>query len=145
MKKCNRCLIEKEMDEFFRDSNHSTGRYSICKLCKQNSTYKWREDNREKYNAGMRAYGKKHRRRMHYKQKYGISIEQYNAILEQQGNACWICRKQNTSVKRPFALDHNHATGKIRGILCYGCNRAISLLDNPKLYGKAHEYLSKNA
>lgn len=143
MKVCNRCFVEKELTEFFKDKNHSTGRYSFCKKCKNETTAKWRSENRERYNSYVRSYNKKNRRRIHYKQKYGITVEQYEGMLECQGKVCWICQKTNGNAEKSLVIDHNHQTGKVRGLLCYGCNRAISILEKPDLLKRATEYLMK--
>jgi Recombination endonuclease VII len=70
---------------------------------------------------------------------YGISIEDYNALLAQQGGACAICRK------RPayrLCVDHCHATKKVRRLLCRGCNFGIGYFgDDPRLLRAAAAYL----
>jgi hypothetical protein len=62
------------------------------------------------------------------RKKYGMSIYDYRQMVEDQGNACKICRKsfsseylENREIKSP-AVDHCHKTGNVRGILCYACN-----------------------
>ena len=65
----------------------------------------------------------------------------YREILKAQGGACAICKKINVSKKRRFPVDHRHSDDKRRGILCYGCNRAISILDGHHLFERAIEYL----
>lgn len=143
-KVCNRCSVLKPYEEFYKDKNHSTGRYSFCKTCKNARTGEWRVEKREIYNASMRAYNKKHHRRIHYKRSYGITPEQYNEMLKAQNGVCAICKKPAASLgvgKRPFVVDHCHHTDRIRGILCYGCNRAIVIMENPELYRIALAYL----
>ena len=56
---------------------------------------------------------------------YGISYEEYRALLEQQDNACAVCRVAFT---REPCVDHDHKTGKVRGLLCTGCNTGIGKL-----------------
>ena len=64
----------------------------------------------------------------------------YDRLLEKQDGKCAIC---NNSDKR-LCLDHNHSTGKIRGLLCTRCNRGIGLLgDNVETLKNAIEYLQK--
>lgn len=147
-KKCNKCFIEKSEDQFFKDKNHSTGRYSLCKECKTTGTMAWREKNREKYNSDMRERNRKNvnkRRDVDLKRKYGITLLEYNKLLSDQGNVCAICQKTNKSSKRVFACDHDHKTGKARGILCYGCNRALHTLEHAGLLEKALEYLKSHS
>lgn len=56
--------------------------------------------------------------------KYGYTIEQYDALYKAQGGVCYICGKA-TGKKRRLAVDHDHKTGKVRGLLCKVCNRFI--------------------
>lgn len=71
---------------------------------------------------------------------YGITGERYNAMLAEQEGRCAICRRE-PSTKRLW-IDHNHATGAVRGLLCNACNSALGLLgDSPKRLAAASEYL----
>lgn len=143
-KVCNRCSILKTFDNFFRCSQSSDGHYTICKQCKTESTLKWRSNNRETYNSGMRAYNKKNSRRIHYKRAYKMTPDEYNEMLLKQESVCAICKIKNKSIKRPLVIDHCHSTGKVRGILCYGCNRLMVLLDNDELFKRAVLYKNNN-
>src|SRR5271165_1611123 len=58
------------------------------------------------------------------RREYGITLKEYNRILEWQVGVCYICNVAPT--KTSLAVDHCHATGKIRGLLCMTCNRGIS-------------------
>lgn len=72
---------------------------------------------------------------------YGITVEEYDAMLSSQGGGCYICGGQTDS-KRALDIDHDHRTGKVRGLLCSNHNRALGLLgDDPELLLTAHEYL----
>jgi hypothetical protein len=82
---------------------------------------------------------------------YGISLEEYNQMLSNQGGVCAICREVEVcSDPRAgrtigLAVDHDHTTGKIRGILCSKCNKAIGLLkDDTSLLASAIDYLNKS-
>lgn len=55
--------------------------------------------------------------------KYGIDESQYSELLRQQGNCCAICKRPHTDFPRKLAIDHDHGTGLIRGVLCTYCNR----------------------
>lgn len=60
MKKCNKCLLEKTLDNFFKDKNSIDGHYSICKECKTKRTLAWRAKNKDTYNRKMREYQAEH-------------------------------------------------------------------------------------
>ena len=144
MKICNRRGKSKPKTAYFADrANKSTGTYSICKECKKNAVNDWRKNNRLQYNASMRAYNKKHYYRLRL-QRYDLTVEQHTALLAEQKGKCAICRKLPNG-KRPLAVDHNHKTGKVRGLLCYGCNRALHVLDAPGLLKAAEAYLKKHS
>jgi len=75
---------------------------------------------------------------------YGISIESYNAMIESQGRVCAICLKCFSKNKKKPHVDHCHATGKIRGILCHNCNLGIGQFeDNVEHLSNAIQYLER--
>ena len=71
--------------------------------------------------------------RAHIKHRYGITLDQYAEILERQGGVCAICggpgkphgTAKHLDTPRLFDVDHDHLTGKVRGLLCNVCNRAV--------------------
>lgn len=63
-------------------------------------------------------------RKSHLKRKFGLTVEQWDRMLEQQGGGCAICKGQPTT-SHGFHVDHCHETGKIRGLLCHGCNTTL--------------------
>lgn len=94
------------------------------------------------------------RRRAKLKSQYGLSLEEYNLMLEQQGGVCKICGKPETKTQRRgtdrnltpehLHVDHDHLTGKPRGLLCYKCNTAIGKFDDrPELLRKAADYIEE--
>ncbi len=66
--------------------------------------------------------------------KYGITEQEYRALYKAQGGRCYVCRKASGANRR-LAVDHNHLTGEVRGLVCSGsldaktCNRLIAILD----------------
>lgn len=75
---------------------------------------------------------------------YGLTIDGYDAILASQGGGCAICGSKEAKTKRNgrFCVDHDHNTGKVRGLLCAPCNRGIGLLqDNVDVLRSATKYL----
>jgi hypothetical protein len=80
------------------------------------------------------------RRDIDLKSWFGLPYGWYKATLEHQGNVCAVCNKPNKATKRCLAVDHNHTTGKVRGILCYKCNRDMNVIDNPEHLAKLIKY-----
>lgn len=75
---------------------------------------------------------------------YGITHEQYKLQLERQGGVCAICKEPERIAGRALAVDHCHATGAVRGLLCAMCNTGIGKLrDDPALVRSALSYLEK--
>lgn len=75
---------------------------------------------------------------------YGITLPEYMVILEKQGGQCAICGSGEPGGVGRFHVDHDHKTGKVRGLLCHFCNTGIgSLRDDPVLLRAAVEYLEK--
>lgn len=78
-----------------------------------------------------------------YRINYGISIQDYNKIFEEQNGCCAICLKHQMEFNKNLHVDHDHNTGKIRGLLCHNCNLAIGRLqDDPVIIARALEYVS---
>lgn len=143
MKTCGVCGETKSLNGFYREATSVDGYRKVCKVCKNKSTAEWRENNRDKYNADMRSYNKKHYSKLRL-QRYDLTLEQYDKMLLDQKGLCAICeRAPQTKEKRPLNIDHHHETGKTRGLLCHTCNRSIVILDNPDLLAKAVAYIKK--
>ena len=82
-------------------------------------------------------------RRKNLKDRYGITVEQYEEMLAAQGGKCALCGGMMDEGRR-LAVDHDHETGEVRGILHVRCNTAIALFkDSPEICRKAAEYLEK--
>jgi hypothetical protein len=84
--------------------------------------------------------------------RFGITLEDYNRMLSEQNHACAICGRKDGGVFhrrgsdriRRFNVDHCHATGKIRGLLCWACNTVLGKFrDDPDLFERAAAYLRR--
>lgn len=77
----------------------------------------------------------------HLRELYKIGLEAYNALFESQNGRCAICERTSN---RCLDVDHDHTTGKIRGLLCSPCNRALGMFQEsiPRLF-KATQYLKE--
>lgn len=117
MKECTKCLSTKSYDYFHKNSKNNDGHHYHCKDCRKEETLK----------------------------AYGLSLKDYNDLLEEQEYKCKICQSKDPrgqSKEGRFYVDHNHKTGKVRGLLCNDCNTAIGLLkDDPLILKTALEYL----
>lgn len=68
------------------------------------------------------------------RKKYGIGIDRYEAMFAAQGGRCAVCRSEDNGDRRfdTFAVDHDHSSGQVRGLLCSPCNRALGQVgDDP--------------
>jgi len=90
-------------------------------------------------------------RRSNLERKYGISLDDYRALFEAQGGVCAICGLENTRKTEyadkawSLAVDHDHTTGKVRGLLCSRCNWAIGLFsESPDVIENAAAYVRKH-
>jgi len=103
----------------------------------------WREKNKEKINENRRKTRKPGAGRAYsLKKRYGLSTEGYEALFHQQRGLCAICLLPPASGEF-LAVDHNHSTGVVRGLLHRHCNRAIGLLgDCSENLQRAADYLN---
>jgi Recombination endonuclease VII len=85
-------------------------------------------------------------RRHNLKKRYGISTDQYAAMLAAQGGVCWICAYAPTEAAKRLGVDHCHKTGTIRGLLCRWCNIALGKFkDDHRLMRRAISYLTRKS
>lgn len=136
-KGCTECGDEKPIDAFPFAGSSKKYRRGKCRDCTNKYfTDKRRED--PKWAAARKAEG----RRYHLKVKYSITETEYDDLLEKQNGRCAICKEICTTGRR-LAVDHNHQTGAIRGLLCGRCNRGIGhFRDNPELLKSVIIYLT---
>jgi hypothetical protein len=69
-------------------------------------------------------------RKSYLKRAYNVTLEQYENKLKEQNYCCAICNRHQFKFKRKLAVDHNHKTGKIRDLLCAGCNVDVSVVED---------------
>ncbi len=111
---------------------------NLCKPCARSRIRKWSAENPERYQEQVR--------RSHLRLKYGMTLEEYDEMLSSQGGVCAICQGQAQDSRgfKPH-VDHCHRTGRVRGILCGRCNKALGQFkDDPKLIRSALAYLLRN-
>lgn len=125
-KHCNGCGLDKPLDEFGKRPGGQPR--SRCKRCLSEATMRWRDGNEDR---ALDA---------HLRRAFGITLAEYREMLVGQGGVCAICgepptvalgiptRRQGRAVRPRLVVDHNHATGEVRGLLCAPCNRGIGFL-----------------
>lgn len=144
-RECRKCNEVKPIDDFYLKKSATTvsgfHRKWSCKACDSSLARQWSKGNPDR--ARLNKW------RSDLKVKYGINEEQWWEIFDKQGGCCAICEERETSRHSSgtvfrMSVDHCHTTGKIRGILCNNCNRAVGLLkDNAQLLRKAADYLER--
>jgi hypothetical protein len=151
---CRRCEKDLPITEFWKSSYKASGYLQYCKEC----TNLNRKEYRDRQKTGTTKYTRKftkedyetpeykeHQRDRSLKRIYGISIEDYNLLFTNQDGSCAICKIHQSKLKRPLDVDHDHETGKVRGLLCSNCNTSLGLLkDSTELLSHAIKYLEKN-
>jgi hypothetical protein len=131
MKRCPKCKQTLNDADFYEKTRN-------CKKCHLENMKDYHSRNKEK----VALINRKHK----LMRNYGITIQQYEYLLKEQNSKCAICG--TSEIKRSkakyFNVDHNHKTGKIRGLLCHDCNVLLGKLsDNIEICKKVIEYLSK--
>lgn len=133
---CNKCKEEKPLDSFYKRNTKHPFRWP-CKAC-ENS------ESREDYKSNPKKTKEEYAFKWRLQRYYGITPEQYHSQLLKQNNKCFICDKDVSFFKRRLAVDHNHHTGEITGLICTHCNRnIIGRNRDPKIFLRAFEYLSQ--
>jgi hypothetical protein len=133
---CCRCNEKKHLTEFSNHCKSSDGKSSVCAECNRAASNKWYYENKETARATAR--------RSSLKSKYGITLEQYDELLQKQNNCCAVCERHEKTFKSKLAVDHNHKTGEIRGLLCTNCNhRLIGRHTDAERLHKMAEYISQ--
>jgi hypothetical protein len=112
------------------------------------NTKEYRKNNPDKRKEYDKRYGERHRNEkkyLHIKKNYGITPEEHNLMVEKQNNCCAICGKHQNEIKTPLGVDHDHKTGKIRGLLCHKCNTILGYSnDEIQILLNAINYLNNN-
>jgi hypothetical protein len=129
-KTCDQCNVEQAVLEFYRRPGGIY--YATCRSC---------------YNKDEQRHSKVLKARL--KCLYGLTIEDYQTLLEKAGSRCEICGKPHKDFLEGFNdkssrlhIDHCHTTGKIRGLLCSKCNKALGLFkEDLSLLVAAKDYL----
>lgn len=141
MKICSSCREEKHLDKFYKRKSSPDGYAPHCKICDNDRRKEWRKNNPEKQQQSQR--------NRNLLTRYGITLDDYEELFKKQDCKCGICGTEenysgHTGPRKEwsFSVDHCHITGRIRGLLCNDCNRALGLFkDNPEILKQAISWL----
>lgn len=148
-KRCSKCNVTKSVSEFNKYSDPSaplTGwrYYSWCRACSIEQSRRYGTENRPKRNERLRHWraknpeaGKARDKKARLYKKYRLTEQQHGEILEAQGARCAMCNREVSLV-----VDHDHATGKVRGLVCYRCNIGLGWFDAFQSDPKFRRYVS---
>ena len=145
-KLCSKCKTTKPVTDFFKRGDCDRPR-EMCKTCHVKRSSQWKREH-----PAFRRKQSQVARILRLRKRYGMSASQYLDMFKSQGEKCAICGATDgrvlTHIKHTaysFAVDHNHTTGKVRGLLCAACNRSIGLLKEcPRIIGSMIRYLVKH-
>lgn len=132
-RQCAKCEQWLPLGAFYRDRGAGKGKHSRCKEC-------LRTDGREKWRDRPEQM-QRNRRRYILKIQYGITLEEYEAMLTAQQGVCALCGAPPPD-DRGLAVDHCHDTKRIRGLLCGPCNTALPRVEIPGWTEAALAYLA---
>lgn len=118
--KCGSCKKDMPKANFYRRKKRETEQYlSYCRGCRQRDRLKSR-----------------------LRHSYGMTVDDLNLLMRKQDNKCAICNIDQSQLEKRLDIDHCHKTGRVRGLLCPKCNKAIGLLkDSSEMLDKASNYL----
>ena len=158
---CSKCKQEKPVTDFYRNKWCPDGYYYQCKVCKSEYSKAYRQKNLACTRAWWKKSARKNKDHIREKDKeyrranqerirkdklernFGITPEEYDRMLAEQKGCCAICGRPRSDFKKRLAVDHDHETGKIRGLLCPRCNIKLGVLDNKLFIEQATAYLRR--
>ena len=161
-KECSKCLITLELNKYSKDNSKKDGFHTVCKSCQKQTKSlrldKAKEVRKIHYNLNKETSSNYHKvknanpevkyklKEKHLLKTYDLSLKDLETLKVTQKFKCAICKKHEDDCSRKtLFVDHNHDTGKIRGLLCSQCNSAIGLLyDDISILKSAILYLELN-
>jgi hypothetical protein len=135
-KECTTCHEIKSYIAYNKRAASSDGYCGSCRDCVNVNSREWYHANTERAQSNTRAWK--------LRTQYGLTEEQFSALLVSQGNKCAICSGEFGIGKCKPIIDHNHGTGAVRGALCIGCNTSLGHFgDNEEGLQRAVNYLRR--
>lgn len=155
-KLCRGCDEIKPLDQFYTGGcRNGVQRYAHrCKVCTLLARAERYQRDPERYRAARRERHARLKGTPEYDSatlrsvrktslgRFGLTEDDYQILLAKQGGKCKICRQPEKTRGRRLAVDHDHGTGRVRGLLCGNCNNALGrMADDPARLRAAADYL----
>ena len=152
-KTCSKCKQILSISDFYNKKQSKDGLSSYCKECSK-KYYAEHPPTKSAHRKALKKYkqsskGKLSIRRHKYKKDYGLTVEDFDRMFEEQEGVCAICEKSETwkhrtGVVQRLGIDHRHSDDLVRGLLCHSCNLLISdAKENIEILASAIKYLKK--
>lgn len=137
MKTCNKCKQEfpATLEYFYKDSRNKNKLGGRCRPCKNKDNLPWKMRNPEKVKLSIRKWNLN---------KLGFTLELFDEMLNAQGNMCALCGSDDPGAEN-WNADHDHKTGKARGLLCWSCNVTLGHIEakDPGWTDRAKKYINE--
>lgn len=169
-KVCVECKRWKGISHFYKNPPNQHAEYKArCRPCESDRLKTYNSDpvrkaqrkayvlaNREKCEANKAKWrkssrGRESHRKAKLRRRFGLTVEQYDAMLKAQDGVCAICEKPETRKDKRtatgftrLAVDHCHVTGKVRQLLCASCNRRVGEVEQAEMHCKILAYIAKH-
>jgi hypothetical protein len=165
-KTCIKCGVEKPLSEYTFHNRNKGQHRNFCHECEKawirdyhkspqgkEKQKEWIGQNKEKIEEYKRVYrndtvrrerSKAYHRARFLRESFNMTVDDYMVMFQEQDGKCAICGSETISNgnRKNFCVDHDHATGRVRGLLCHNCNVSVGLMkDSPSLLRKAATYL----
>lgn len=135
-KVCGTCHLEKPIDEFHAHATAPDRHQSRCKPCAVEIAMRWNKEHPEAFRRNARTHK--------LRKEYGITQAEYEAMVERQKGACAVCRRPPKTGR--LHIDHDHDSGKVRGLLCMPCNSFLGKIsEDVVILKRAVAYLTGHA
>ena len=108
---------------------------TTCAVCAKPQQARWHKANR----PSPRKY-----REYNLRHFYGLSLADYDLMLVSQNGLCKGCYTHHSQLNRGLFVDHNHATGKVRGLLCMNCNLIARKHATPEILRRLADYMERS-
>ena len=135
-RECRKCgEVKNLLESFYRQRKDPTLKSSYSYECKECTVERVKKN-----------HNPSRSRQLHLKRKYGLTFAEYDKMLNEQNNCCAVCGGTKPGGRwKSFAVDHDHVTGRVRGLLCKSCNIALGEVnDDLTTLKNMINYLSKH-